>query len=64
MLSEVRSYLETRQPHEGDEGDAEPQAKEVRKGPVRFIFTLRLGSLTKAMKATQSPKPRKSVRAQ
>ncbi len=34
MLSEVRPYLETRQPHEGDEGDAEPHAEKVHERPV------------------------------
>jgi hypothetical protein len=64
VLSEVCPYLETRQPHEGDEGDAEPHAEEVHECSVRFVLTLRLGSLTKAMKATQSPMPRKSMSAQ
>jgi hypothetical protein len=40
------------------------KAKEVYECSVRFILTLRLGSLTKAMKATQSPMPRKSMSAQ
>jgi hypothetical protein len=61
VLSEVCPYLETRQP---DEGNAEPHAEEVHERSVRFVLTLRLGSLTKAMKATQSPMPRKSMRAQ
>ncbi len=58
MLSDVRPYLETRQPHEGDEGDAEPHAEEVHECSVWFVLTLRLGSLTKAMKAKQSLVPR------
>jgi hypothetical protein len=64
VLIELRPYLETRQPHEGDEGDAEPHAEEVHERSVRCILTLRLGSLTKAMKATQSPMLRKSMSAQ
>ncbi len=64
MLNEVRPYLETRQLHEGDEGDTEPHAEEVHERPVSCVLTLRLGSLTKAMKATQSPMPRKSMSAQ
>ncbi len=61
MLSEVRLYLGTKWPHEGNEGNAKPYDKEVRECSVRFVLTLRLGSLTKAMKVTQSPKPRKSM---
>ncbi len=64
MLSEMLPYLETRRPHEGDEGNAEPHAEEVHECSVRCVLTLRQGSLTKAMKATQSPMPRKSVSAQ
>ncbi len=45
-------YLETRQAYEGDEGDAELHAEKVYERSVRFILTLRLGSLTKA---TQAP---------
>ncbi len=57
-------YLETRQPHEGDESNAESHAEEVHEFSVRFVLTLRLGSLTKAMNTTQSPMPRKSMSAQ
>ncbi len=64
MLTEVCPYLEARQPHEDDEGDAEPHAAEFHEHSVRCVLSLRLGSLTTAMKATQSPMPRKSVSAQ
>jgi hypothetical protein len=57
MLSDVCPYLETRQLHEGDEGNAERHAEEVHKCPVRYALTLRLGSLAKTI---NSPKPRKS----
>jgi hypothetical protein len=60
----MRPYLETRKPHEGDEGDAEIHAEELHERLVRCVLTLRLGSLTKAMGATQSPMPRKSMSAQ
>jgi hypothetical protein len=64
VLSEMLPYLETRQPHEGDEGDAKPHAEVVHVHSVRCVLTLRQGSLTKAKKATQSLMPRKSMSAQ
>ncbi len=57
----MRPYIETRQPHEGD---TTLYAKEVHEYSVSCVFTLRLGSLTKAMKVTQSPMPRKSMSTQ
>ncbi len=60
MLSEVCPYLETRQPHEGDEGDTEPHAEEVHERSVRCVLTFRLGSL---LKATMSLMLMKSMKA-